>query len=60
MRMLSHDKPPPQIKPWQQRAHLTSAYLNMLGDQFGLQGVEAAKVRWMSIEYALYDALSDC
>lgn len=32
-----------KVKPAQQRAHLKSAYLDMLGDQFGLEAVEAAR-----------------
>lgn len=37
------DQPHTVVKPSQQRAHLTSAYLDMLGDDFGLEGVEAAR-----------------
>lgn len=29
--------------PWQQRAHLISGYVELIGDQFGLDGVTAAK-----------------
>jgi hypothetical protein len=31
------------VQPWQQRAHLWSAYIELVGGQFGLDGVVAAK-----------------
>jgi len=32
-----------RVKPWQQRAHLTSGYTVLLGEEFGLDGITAAK-----------------
>lgn len=32
-----------RVQPWQQRAHLWSAYVSILGDEFGFEGVVAAK-----------------
>mmetsp|Transcript_58419 Transcript_58419/g.136539 ORF Transcript_58419/g.136539 Transcript_58419/m.136539 type:complete len:393 (+) Transcript_58419:79-1257(+) len=32
-----------RVKPWQQRAHLTSGYTVIVGDEFGLDGITAAK-----------------
>lgn len=32
-----------KVQPWQQRAHLKSGYIDMLGDELGFEAVEAAK-----------------
>lgn len=32
-----------QVQPWQQRVHLFSGYVSLIGDAFGLDGVTAAK-----------------
>ena len=37
------DKSHTKVKPWQQRAHLKSAYIYMLGDELGLEAVEAGQ-----------------
>lgn len=37
------DQPHTVVKPWQQRAHLKSGYIDMLGYQLGFEAVEAAK-----------------
>jgi len=37
------DKDHTVVQPWQQRAHLKSGYLVMLGRMFGLEGVDAAQ-----------------
>lgn len=37
------DQPHTVVEPHQQRAHLKSGYIDMLGDQLGLEAVEAAK-----------------
>merc|ERR1719221_1966786 len=36
---LDHTK----VQPWQQRAHLVSGYVSLIGDQLGLEGVVAAR-----------------
>ncbi len=37
------DLPHTKVSPGQQRAHLKSAYLNILGESFGMTGVNAAR-----------------
>jgi hypothetical protein len=37
------DLPHTKVSPGQQRAHLKSAYLNLLGESFGMTGVNAAR-----------------
>ena len=37
------DKDHSVVKPWQQRVHITSAYVDMFGEMFGLEGIGAAR-----------------